>query len=222
MGWAIGCAIGTALACPDRPIVCITGDGSLLMSGQELTVAVEHKLPIIFVILNDSALGMVKHGQRLSGAESIGTKIPFVDFAAMARSMGAKGVTIESAADLKLIDVEALSQRDGPTLMDVRIDVDEVPPIGTRIAVLKESRQPLTTQPASTTQRDNTGTPAPDTKQATELAKERAKARAKKRAQEKADRKTAAEPKPEIKTAPKTETEVSPSSRNDEGPIHVD
>ncbi len=223
MGWAIGCAIGTALACPDRPIVCITGDGSLLMSGQELTVAVEHELPIIFVILNDSSLGMVKHGQRLSGAESIGTKIPFVDFAAMARAMGAKGITIESAADLRLIDVDALSQRDGPTLMDVRIDVDEVPPIGTRIAVLKESRQPLTTQPSSTTQRDNTGTPAIDTKLATEKAKDRAKKRAKERAKEKVDRKTAAEPKPEIKTAPKAETEVrTTSSRNDEDSVHVD
>ncbi len=158
MGWAIGCAIGTALASPDRPVVCITGDGSLLMSGQEITVAVEHELPIIFVILNDSGLGMVKHGQRLSGAESIGTKIPFVDFAAMARAMGAKGITIESAADLRLIDAEALSLRNGPTLMDVRIDVDEVPPIGTRIAVLKESRQPLPSQTSTTPQPESART----------------------------------------------------------------
>ena len=68
MGWAIGSAVGTCLALEDTPVVCITGDGSWLMSGQELTVAVEEKLTLIFVILNDSAFGMVRHGQKLTGA----------------------------------------------------------------------------------------------------------------------------------------------------------
>lgn len=67
MGWAIGAAIGTALAEHEGPVVCITGDGSYLMSGQEITVAVECKLSLIFVILNDHSWGMIKHGQRLGG-----------------------------------------------------------------------------------------------------------------------------------------------------------
>ncbi|BFM15848.1 biosynthetic-type acetolactate synthase large subunit [Maricurvus nonylphenolicus] len=156
MGWAIGCAIGTALGSPEQPVVCITGDGSLLMSGQEITVAVQHQLAIIFVVLNDSSLGMVKHGQRLSGAESIGTAMPFTDFAKMAEAMGAKGICIESAGDLKQLNINKLCSRPGPTLLDVRIDVDEVPPIGTRIAVLKDTRVPpkatqqTTKEPTST------------------------------------------------------------------------
>ncbi|MEZ0151059.1 MAG: thiamine pyrophosphate-binding protein, partial [Candidatus Reddybacter sp.] len=84
MGWAIGSAIGTALARPDKPVVCITGDGSLLMNGQEITVAVEEKIPVVFVVLNDSAYGMVKHGQRMSGAEEIGSSLPVTNFAAFA------------------------------------------------------------------------------------------------------------------------------------------
>ncbi|MEZ5482828.1 MAG: thiamine pyrophosphate-binding protein [Porticoccaceae bacterium] len=75
MGWAIGSAVGTAFAKPGEPVVCITGDGSMLMNGQEITVAVEHKLPVVFVVLNDSGYGMVRHGQRLTGAEQIGVDI---------------------------------------------------------------------------------------------------------------------------------------------------
>src|SRR5690606_36846946 len=88
MGWAIGSAIGTALGLPGTPVVCITGDGSYLMSRQEITVALECNLPVIYIVLNDAGYGMVNHGQRLSGAEPIVFELPTVDFAAMARAMG--------------------------------------------------------------------------------------------------------------------------------------
>jgi acetolactate synthase-1/2/3 large subunit len=137
MGWAIGSAIGAALAFPGGPVVCITGDGSLLMNGQEITVALSEKLTVIYVVLNDSALGMVKHGQRLAGAEPIGTELPQVDFAAFARSLGADGHTVRAPNDLLDIDFEAICERGGPTLIDVHIDPDEVPPIATRIKALE-------------------------------------------------------------------------------------
>ena len=73
MGWAIGAAVGTALSNPDRPVVCLVGDGSYLMSGQEITAALMHELPIVYMILNDQALGTVKHGQRLAGAGASGS-----------------------------------------------------------------------------------------------------------------------------------------------------
>lgn len=136
MGWAIGAAIGTALAKPGIPVVCVTGDGSVLMSGQELTVAIEQGLPVIFVILNDSALGMVKHGQRLGGAEPIGFGLPKVDFAAYAHALGAPGVIIESAEDLHALNIGSLCRRRGPTVLDVRIDAEEVPPMQSRMRML--------------------------------------------------------------------------------------
>ena len=137
MGWAIGASIGMALVDNGRPTVCITGDGSLLMSGHEISVAVQEQLPIIFVILNDSALGMVKHGQRLCQAESIGYQLANVDFARYAKSIGANGIVINSPADLKSIDISTILQRPGPTIFDVRIDTEEIPPIGSRVQVLK-------------------------------------------------------------------------------------
>ena len=141
MGWAIGSAIGAALAYPGGPVVCITGDGSLLMNGQEITVAVSEKLTVIYVVLNDSALGMVRHGQKMAGSEEIGTELPPVDFAAFARSMGAAGHTVHAPGDLLDIDFESVCARAGPTLIDVLVDCEETPPIATRIRALEGGQQ---------------------------------------------------------------------------------
>ncbi len=138
MGWAIGAAVGTALGERQHPVVCITGDGSYLMSGQELTVAVSEQLSVIFVVLNDNALGMIKHGQRLSGAEQIGYELPPVDFAKVARGMGAQGFTIRSAEDLAQLDIDQLCNGNGPTLLDVYIDPEEIPPLGARVKILQQ------------------------------------------------------------------------------------
>ncbi|MES2262239.1 MAG: thiamine pyrophosphate-binding protein [Pseudomonadota bacterium] len=138
MGWAIGAAIGTAAANPDAPVVCITGDGSMMMSGQELSVAVAEQQCVIFVVLNDGALGMIKHGQRLCGAEQIGYAMPPTDFAAISRAQGGRGYTIRSAADLQALDIKSICNYPGPTLLDVYIDPEEVPPMSSRMRVLQD------------------------------------------------------------------------------------
>ena len=136
MGWAIGAAVGTALGNRAAPAVCITGDGSLLMNGQEMTVALAEKLTVVFVILNDSALGMVKHGQRLAGAEPIGFELPAVDFSMMALSMGIPGHVIRTAEDFDNLDLDAILRHPGPTVLDVRIDKEEAPPMELRLRIL--------------------------------------------------------------------------------------
>ena len=137
MGWAIGSAIGTALADRNRVVVCITGDGSWLMSGQELTVAIEEQLKVVFVIMNDSAYGMVKHGQTLTGAEATANQLAVVDFSVLAESMGAQAAIVESPKDLNNLDIKAICCRRGPTVLDIRIDINEAPPIGLRTNVLQ-------------------------------------------------------------------------------------
>ena len=139
MGWAIGGAVGTAAANPEVPVVCISGDGSMLMNGQEISVAVAEKLCVIFVVLNDQSLGMVKHGQRLAGVEQIGCGLPPTDFAALARALGAEGITIRTPGELSTLDVASICARKGPTLLDVFIDPDEVPPMSVRIRVLEKA-----------------------------------------------------------------------------------
>jgi acetolactate synthase-1/2/3 large subunit len=106
------------------------------MNGQEISVAVAEKLSVIFVVLNDQSLGMVKHGQRLAGVEQIGCDLPPTDFAALARALGAEGITIRSPGELSTLDVASMLARNGPTLLDVFIDPEEVPPMSVRMRVL--------------------------------------------------------------------------------------
>jgi acetolactate synthase-1/2/3 large subunit len=136
MGWAIGAAVGIASAKPECPVVCINGDGSYLMNGQEITVAAQLGLTVIFIVLNDAALGMVKHGQRLAGAERVAFELPVVDYAAMARSMGVAGHVIHGPEDFDALDMNAILNRQGPTLLDIRIDGEEVPPMDLRMQTL--------------------------------------------------------------------------------------
>jgi len=133
MGWAIGSSVGAALGYQDGPVVCITGDGSFMMHGQELSVAVGERLSIVFVILNDEALGMVKHGQRLNNAEPIAFELPPTDFCAIAKAMGAQGYIVRSSDDLQNLDFDNLISGRGPVVLDVRIDGEEIPPMGVRI-----------------------------------------------------------------------------------------
>ncbi len=136
MGWAIGAAVGIARGNPACPVVCITGDGAFLMSGQEITVAATEKLTVVFVVLNDSALGMVKHGQRLAGAEPIAYELPQVDYCKLAVAMGIPGHIIRSPQELDALDFDAILQHQGPTLLDVRIDGEEAPPMMLRMKTL--------------------------------------------------------------------------------------
>jgi acetolactate synthase-1/2/3 large subunit len=140
MGWAIGASVGMALGFSDYcPVVCITGDGSMLMNGQEITVAVQEKLNVVFVVLNDGWLGMVKHGQRLAGAEQVAVELPRVDFYAQAKALGANAHVIHSPQDLRDLDIAAICNRRWPTLLDVRIDPEAVPPLGLRVGVLRSA-----------------------------------------------------------------------------------
>ncbi|MBR4172490.1 MAG: biosynthetic-type acetolactate synthase large subunit [Kiritimatiellae bacterium] len=65
MGYSLPAAIGAQLGCPDKRVVSVMGDGGAQMNFQELVVAVEHKLPIVFVILNNTYLGNVRQWQEL-------------------------------------------------------------------------------------------------------------------------------------------------------------
>jgi acetolactate synthase I/II/III large subunit len=132
MAWSIGAAIGSAIG-NRAPTLCIVGDGSYLMSAQEITVAAQHQLPVVFLVLNDAAMGMVMHGQRMGQQESIGWQLNTVNYAALAQAMGVDGIVIESPADLDALDFTALFNKNGPTLIDVRIDRNEVPPMGDRV-----------------------------------------------------------------------------------------
>ncbi|MEQ9547661.1 MAG: thiamine pyrophosphate-binding protein [Marinobacter sp.] len=141
MGWAIGTSIGMAAANRQNPVVCFTGDGSYLMSGQELTVARQENLNVLMLVLNDSSLGMVNHGQKLSGGERVACQLPRVDFAMMARALGVESYRVETMEQLEDLGIPGILSRPGPCLIDIIVDDDQVPPMGSRMKVLTSSKQ---------------------------------------------------------------------------------
>ena len=118
MGWALPATLGLKLARPDRPVVGVAGDGGFMMSIHALATAVQYDLPVIYVVMNDSALGMVRqhHKDRVIAAE-----LGPVDHARIAQAFGAYGVQVRDSRDLPaaLRDAAAAAR---PAVIDVIID----------------------------------------------------------------------------------------------------
>jgi len=103
LGWGLAAAIGAKLACPDRPVLSIAGDGGFMYNVQELSTAVRHHVPVVTVVFNDGAYGNVRRTQeqQFSG-RTIASDLLNPDFVKLAESFGALG--------LKATTPEALRQ----------------------------------------------------------------------------------------------------------------
>jgi acetolactate synthase-1/2/3 large subunit len=122
MGSGIAGAVGLCLADPDRRVVCICGDGGMQMSGSEALVAVEERLPILFVVLNDGRYNMVHHGMKQIFGVAAPYESPPVDFALWARALGIPSCVITAPGEVTRGLVDALLEHGGPALLDVRAD----------------------------------------------------------------------------------------------------
>jgi acetolactate synthase I/II/III large subunit len=89
LGWGLGTALGAKAACPDRPVVCIAGDGGFMFQVQELATAVRHNLGVVFVVFNDNAFGNVQRSQKEDyGNRVIASDLANPDFMKLADSFG--------------------------------------------------------------------------------------------------------------------------------------
>jgi acetolactate synthase-1/2/3 large subunit len=120
IGLGLGLAMGASIAQPERQAVLFIGDGGLLMSIGDLETAVRYSIPLLIVVLNDSAYGSELQILRLWELSEELAIFADSDFAALASAFGARGVTLTSARDMfKLSD--QLGWREGPTLIDCKI-----------------------------------------------------------------------------------------------------
>jgi acetolactate synthase-1/2/3 large subunit len=126
MGFGLPAAIGAALAYPGRKVVCVSGDGSLLMNVQELATLAELGLDVTTFVMNNAQLGLVRqqqqlfYGQRYSAAHfERGT-----DFAALGRAFGVRGERVRAEA-LSRTHLRELLNISGPALIDVLVPGDE-------------------------------------------------------------------------------------------------
>jgi acetolactate synthase I/II/III large subunit len=130
MGFGLPAAVGAKFAAPDVPVVDFDGDGSFVMTEQALATAVEEKLPIISVILNDRSLGMVEQWQRLMyNRRYIGIKFPNTpDFVKLAEAYGAHAKAVGSLDEFAKAMREGLAI-EGPTVIEVPVSpLDDVFP----------------------------------------------------------------------------------------------
>jgi len=119
MGSGICSAIGYQMGVGSRRTYAICGDGGFLMFGSEFATAVQHDVPVTFVIINDSRLNMVHHGMRDLYGSTPDFSTQLIDFARLAQSMGGEGIVIRTHDELN----DAL--RAIPTrarVLDVRVD----------------------------------------------------------------------------------------------------
>ena len=126
MGFGLPAAIGAQMACPDRLVVDVAGDGSIQMNIQELATAVQYRLPVKVVILNNRYLGMVRQWQELFYERRYSaTDIEHApDFARLADAYGALGLKATKPEEVDSVLEEGLKSP-GPAMMDFWVAREE-------------------------------------------------------------------------------------------------
>ena len=127
MGFGLGAAIGAQIGNPNKVVIHLTGDGSFRMNSNELATLQYYHLPVITVIFNNGALGMVRQWQRLTcnGRYSQTTLDRGPDFVKLAEAYGIKGTRVTQARDFEAALREALVHSHA-AVIECAIDIDEM------------------------------------------------------------------------------------------------
>jgi acetolactate synthase-1/2/3 large subunit len=125
MGFGLPAAIGAAWALPDTPVLCFTGDGSLLMNIQEMATLAELQCDLKLVLLDNAALGLVRQQQDLFyGRRMVASSFERpTDFCAVARAFGIPSLDLGVAGDAQAMLEEAFATP-GPALIRVPVGCD--------------------------------------------------------------------------------------------------
>jgi acetolactate synthase-1/2/3 large subunit len=126
MGFGVAGALGARLAAPDRPVVAVVGDGGFLMLPSVVATAVAYDLPAVWLVWNNGGFISIRDQQVAYFGKEYATSFTHsVDFAAMARSMGADGIRVSAPGDLGAA-LKAALDSGRPTVIDVLVD-DQTP-----------------------------------------------------------------------------------------------
>jgi len=127
MGFGLGASMGAQIACPDKVVFNISGDGCFRMNCNELATAVEYNIPVIIVVLNNHVLGMVRqwqnvfYGGRFSSTNLGGRT---TDFVKLAEAFGAAGYNITKKEEVEDTIRKAIAEK-RPVVINCEIDKDE-------------------------------------------------------------------------------------------------
>jgi acetolactate synthase-1/2/3 large subunit len=139
MGSGVAAGIGGKLAAPDRPVVVVCGDGDFQMHGMEVMTAISHGIPLVWVIMRNDALAMVRDIQTMTyKGRYVASGFASPDFVALAQSFGALGLRAGAPGEVAAALRSALAA-DRPTVVEVPIDPTELPPAKARMMAMDRS-----------------------------------------------------------------------------------
>jgi acetolactate synthase-1/2/3 large subunit len=138
MGHAVAACVGGKLARPDKPVIALAGDCAFAMNGMEVHTAVDNKIPVIWVVLNNGGHGMVYHGEKIQFGGKFNSSMfsQRLNIAGIAQGLGAVSMLATNPGDVEKCVKKAL-KLNSPCVIEVVIDASEVPPIGHRIHSLE-------------------------------------------------------------------------------------
>jgi acetolactate synthase-1/2/3 large subunit len=116
--------IAASLACPDRTVAVVTGDGAFGFNAMEIDTAARHQAPVLIVVANNGSWAIEVRDQQETHGKVVGTRLQFADHAAMARAFGLHAERVDRAEDLPAAIERALAHR--PALLDVLVTPEAV------------------------------------------------------------------------------------------------
>jgi len=131
MGYGVPAAVAAKQAFPERTVVAFAGDGCFMMHGQEFATAVQHKLPIIVVVVNNSMYGTIRmHQERDYPGRVSATELTNPDFAALARAYGGHGETVVNTEEFAPA-FERAEASGIPAIIEIKLDQQAITPTRT-------------------------------------------------------------------------------------------
>jgi len=135
MGYGVPAAVAMKSLYPERKVLALNGDGDFLMNGQEFATAMQYRLPIIALIFDNATFGTIRmHQEREYPGRVSATDLVNPDFAAMARSFGGFGATVEKTADFAPAFLAA-EESGLPAILHVKFDAEGITPSTTLSAI---------------------------------------------------------------------------------------
>jgi acetolactate synthase-1/2/3 large subunit len=127
MGYAMPSAVGAALACPDRPVAALAGDGAFLMTGLELLTASSNKLPVMVLVLRDRELAQISQFQQTAMGKKACSELPDYDLSAICRGVEVQHLALRHNSEIEdvLNKARAITQTGKPVVVEVEIDYSE-------------------------------------------------------------------------------------------------
>jgi acetolactate synthase-1/2/3 large subunit len=128
MGYGVAAAVAAKLVHPDRIALCFTGDGDFVMSSPEFATAVQYRLPIVVLLVNNGMYATIRmHQERQFPNRVIGTDLVNPDFPALARAYGGHGERVERTEDFEAAFERAL-ESGKPALLELPVDPEQISP----------------------------------------------------------------------------------------------